>query len=594
MPLAINQGDYVYYTDTSVGDPTGWDWYFLGGSPTGSNFQNPIIQYLSPSSNLGYPVTLNISRGPLTSTATDSNAIIVLPENVYLEINAFPNPSSIDMSTSVSYQITLPPPSPISYYRWVIPGATGFSGGIGYTGPANELTQTINVDDWYTVTGTYAGSTYSTYTTFATVYAYTFFGNIGSSSVQVTFNKNGPDETFNFAEQNLYDPLTVYYTASPTPYLTPVAGLPGNGPVLSFTEGSQEFLNTKFRGHGEVIYYSTSNMDLSSLPPASFGILPLMYVASGAGLNNLGVPFSGWENLPRYTIGQYMLAGDISTFFNDTAYLGDGFGNLSALSQPPRYWTPNQISSIIFETSMASQTSKSLELFTTYQPLASIFGEDGYMGLSGGMGGCCLPAFNLCGAPVTLFLNLEYSPGGQIQSIDPGLTVTIPVVVSDSLINGGNGNSPDGRLVLAQDTSGGTGFASMIQSELDDYFINVLGHPTNDFVKAEASPDYAYKYASSSYDVNVFNGLKITIMRNDPSDPLNPGIPPYLVRITLSDNFSTFPLPTYNQTKAFGTSGVSPGNWTCFAYDYVANPAQLYRPDLPFPYRGFTYGPVPY
>jgi hypothetical protein len=288
-----------------------------------------------------------------------------------------------------------------------------------------------------------------------------------------------------------------------------------------------------------------------------------------------------------------MITEDIATYFSNTLYVGDHTGVLGKLLLPNRFWTESQISSIVFEECIASQTSKNMELFPGYTPLASLFFEDGYNGASGGRGGCCLPSQSIAIGDVIIYIDLYYSGDGSIQNIDPGLTTTISVTISDITINGGFGNSPDGRLVLAQDTGNGPGIASLIQTELDNYFVGNLGNPMNVFMSAEASPEYAFEYALGQYDVNVFNGLKLTIRKND---PINPGGGPYLVKAVLRDNFATsqFMLPAYIKTSAFGFSGPLLGNWTCLGLDYLSNPAQEYQQNLPFPYRGFSYGAIPY
>ena len=48
-PLSVYSGEYVQFTDLSVGNPTSWVWTFDGGTPSSSsNEMNPRIQYNTP------------------------------------------------------------------------------------------------------------------------------------------------------------------------------------------------------------------------------------------------------------------------------------------------------------------------------------------------------------------------------------------------------------------------------------------------------------------------------------------------------------------------------------------------------------------
>jgi hypothetical protein len=225
-----------------------------------------------------------------------------------------------------------------------------------------------------------------------------------------------------------------------------------------------------------------------------------------------------------------------------------------------------------------------MELAIGYLPQATLFGLDGYNGASGGKGGCCLPSSNLAGGDIDLYIDIYYSPDGSIDQIDPGQTYTITVPISNPTINGGNGNSPDSRLILAQDTGSGDGIATLIQTELDAYFISYLGNPFNNYIQASAAPEYAYQYTFGNYDVNVFNGLKLTMLANNPF-----GGPPFIAKVGLRDSFAVnTPIP-YKKTAAFGTVSAYSGIWTCFYYSDLANPYQTTLTSYPGPMRGFSY-----
>ena len=574
MSIAISQGDYIYYQDTSTGAPTGWSWVFQGGTPTGSASQNPVVLYQSPSPYAGYTTTLTVTKDLLVSTKVEASAVYVNPETLYIEISAAP--TLIPMSTNVSYSVTGTTGS-IAYYTWYLPGVTGF------TGPNNILNQNVTLNSWFDATGTEYGSAYSTYSINALVYGTSFLSNTTANAVLVDYSKNGPLEQINFAS-NSYDPLITYYTATKGAVNTGTVGLPGSGWVVDIDCPGGELDNPYFRAQGEFIYYISSSMDIGSgFPYVSNGVITGQLVASSAGFNPLGVPTTGWEYLNRYIIGQYMLPSDIINYFSGHLYFGDISNGLDPLLTL-RGWTESQVLDLVFSTSVASQTSKSMELAIGYLPQATLFGLDGYNGASGGKGGCCLPSSNLAGGDIDLYIDIYYSPDGSIDQIDPGQTYTITVPISNPTINGGNGNSPDSRLILAQDTGSGDGIATLIQTELDAYFISYLGNPFNNYIQASAAPEYAYQYTFRNYDVNVFNGLKLTMLANNPF-----GGPPFIAKVGLRDSFAVnTPIP-YKKTAAFGTVSAYSGIWTCFYYSDLANPYQTTLTSYPGPMRGFSY-----
>lgn len=71
-------GITVQFTDESLGDPTGWNWTFAGGSPATSTDRNPSVTYTTPGV---YDVTLETSNiyGSNTSTVVGYITIVPLP-----------------------------------------------------------------------------------------------------------------------------------------------------------------------------------------------------------------------------------------------------------------------------------------------------------------------------------------------------------------------------------------------------------------------------------------------------------------------------------------------------------------------------------
>ena len=105
----------VSYFDSSTNDPTAWQWYFPGGSPSSSTDQNPsAICYTTPGT---YDVTL-------ITTTVNGNDTLTLPN--YITVNPTPPFPAI---VQVGYTLTS---SPANSYQWQlnsanIPGATNQS-----------------------------------------------------------------------------------------------------------------------------------------------------------------------------------------------------------------------------------------------------------------------------------------------------------------------------------------------------------------------------------------------------------------------------------------------------------------------------------
>jgi hypothetical protein len=287
----------------------------------------------------------------------------------------------------------------------------------------------------------------------------------------------------------------------------------------------------------------------------NYGLFTGQYIASSLAFNALGVPgatgATGWGSLTRYTQGNYMLPGDLGTYFNNIFYFADiqGYGK-SLVSN--RYWTSTQVSNLIFnEFSIGYQSSKALEVafYSGEYPVAYAAELDGAGGASGGYGGACLPAATLVGgSDVKLYLTLRFSTISPcINNIESGYNMTVEVVVSSmSDINAGLGNSPDGTLVFMQDTGAGLGVASLINAALVS---NGNGFENN--IVASASPDYAWMYnIPSGVDPNTFNGLKISIIDND---WLGSGL--FIAAVDLSDNGPWAPYTFWPGVPVAGNPG---------------------------------------
>jgi len=573
MSISITQGDYVLYQDTSLGSPTGRTWNFPGGTPTGATASNPIVRYLSPSST-GFNAKLTITKGAVNTYKEETNIIVVIPENISVTLTSnVAVGTTITMGTSVTYTAVGSTGS-LSYYSWTLAGLAGFTG----TNP-NESTSILS---WLDLTGSDSGATYSTYTSTSSVVFNSFLGNTSSSNTNVTYSKNGGYEPYNY----LTDAYTIganYYYVTNTGVKTGTARMSGSGDIFLVNTNYYAALpidNTQFRAEGENVIYFSSSQDIEFLPQI-YGYYPGQYVASNFAFKTLGVTQTGWGSLSRYTVGNYMIPGDLGTYFSNVFYFADVFAYGKSMTAN-RYWTNDLVDSLIFnETSFGYQSSRALEISIANgnAPTAYAVGLDGANGASGGLGGACLPSATSSGSPtIELNLTIRFSASGSIDTIDPLLDVVVNVIVSDvASMSGGLGNSPDTRLVFMQDTPAGTGVATAINNALV-----ASGYAPN--IVASASPDYAWASGLAgalAYDANTFNGLKIAIIDRGSS-------PPYIAAVDLSDNG---PWPLYaNYPGVPNPIGSVNINWISFNTNRIANPYQLFITSDPQPKRGWEFG----
>jgi hypothetical protein len=436
------------------------------------------------------------------------------------------------------------------------------------------------------LTGSESGATYSTYVSTSSVILTSLLGNTASSSVTVAYSKNGKFEGYNY----LASPFTLglaYYSVADTGILLTALGISGSGNAYRIgTTGSTAPIpinNTQFRAQGEITSYWSSSQDFTMPSNLNYGLFTGQYIASSLAFNALGVPgATGWGSLTRYTQGNYMLPGDLGTYFSNIFYFADiqGYGKTLVSN---RYWTSTQVSDLIFnEFSIGYQSSKALEVafYSGEYPVAYEYELDGAGGASGGYGGACLPSASYVSGTVKIYLTMRFSQISPcINNIDPGYDITVEVTISDILIAGGIGNSPDGTLVFMQNTGTGTGtgVASLINAALVSD-----GNGLENNVVASASPDYAWMYnIPSGVDPNTFNGLKISIINNQWP---NPGSGIFLVAVDLSDNG-----PWAGRRGVPTTATIGKTNWISFNTNRIANPYQIANPGSTGPVRGWYF-----
>ena len=436
MSISISQGDYILYQDISEGSPTGRIWDFPGGTPTGATATNPIVRYSSPS-NTGFSAKLTVSIGSISSSNEKSNLIVVAPENISMTMTSNQT-AVVPMGKGVTYTAVGSTAS-AAYYTWNVAGL----GTPGITTANNQLGAIIY--NWLTLTGSESGATYSTYVSTSSVVLTSFLGNTTSSSVTVTYSKNGLFEPYNY----LASPFTlglIYYLVADTGIPLTALGMSGSGNAYSVNTvtaipSPRPINNTQFRAQGEITSYWSSSQDITMPSSLNYGLFTGQYIASSIAFNALGVPgATGWGALTRYTQGNYMLPGDLGTYFNKIFYFADIQGYGKSLIDN-RYWTSTQVSSLIFnEFSIGYQSSKALEVafYSGEYPVAYESELDGAGGASGGYGGACLPSASYVSGTVKLYLTVRFSTGFPcINNIESGYDITVEVTISDISIAGG-------------------------------------------------------------------------------------------------------------------------------------------------------------
>lgn len=577
MAQQIEQGDYIFFQDTTVGGPPVlWDWYFPGGSPTGSAFQNPIIQYFSPNS-LGYGASLYVEDAfSISSSKTENNAIVVIPENL-AAISLNSSPGNLTLSQNVLYTVT-GPTGKLAYYDWSLPGTGGF------TGPTSQ-TQSLKVNSWLSITGSEFGALQSSFTTTASVIYFSVTGNSVSATRNVTFIKCGTYEEFNLASAtgSFPSPTTQYIQAINTVYTTDAFGLAGSGIVFLVGQPSYPNAIETLSSHvqGENVEFWSSSKDFV-LDGSNLGALStLQLLASKQAFDILGVAYTGWQNLTRYTQGNYMFPYDLSTYFNSAFYVGDFSNSTSSATIISEVGIFNFNSLFFNDAYYASESSVSISGKwtdgTTIFPAAYLEGLDGANGASGPIGLQCLPSRQLVGDDVRLVLTIQNSTDGTINGYVSGADNTINVLISDGATP--TGNSPDGNLFFAQDT-GASGYVSLINAA-----ITAAGFSSN--VEAFASPDYCYKpLVYSSNEGQYFQGMKMVIKNN--VNALNSSYK--IIRVKIESNISSWASP-YNLYPVAGrptNPGTADGNWLGFASEFVSNPYQESN-NASQPFRGFIF-----
>ena len=78
----VINGNQVQYYGSCASNPSGWSWFFNGGSPLTSSQQNPVVNYSAPGQ---YITALSVYGGPNSCSAALSNksdTVVILPTGI--------------------------------------------------------------------------------------------------------------------------------------------------------------------------------------------------------------------------------------------------------------------------------------------------------------------------------------------------------------------------------------------------------------------------------------------------------------------------------------------------------------------------------
>jgi len=577
-PVGIYQGDYLYFYDLSVGSIISRDWYFPGGSPTGSNEFAPIIQYNSPN-EAGYSATLTVSDGALTASVTERNIVIVYPESSSdIQLNIYQNNNPENMSSEVTYGISGSTGSGLSYYTWNIPGVGGF------TGTSN--TYSVTLDDWKVLTGSEYGAVYSTYQGTAQGSITTLSGNTFSDSESITYNKSGVEEYINLCNYPSVTGPTAhnvkYFDIQPVVYydsgseevvggggtvyrLTSSISMPGSGLVLQvFQTPTPIFNNTSFHAQGESMTFYSPSWDIG---PENGGATIGQVVASYSAFNTLGITggiVSNVSGLTRYTQGNYMKPSDIGDNQSYRFYFADVRNQLVYPTQlrSERYWSQDAINVYLNDTSFASVSSRSWETGSTTLP-GIIDHTSAYAGFTSIYGGPGVPFDG--DSSVTFTIQYYGSTNRDLSGSTLLATHNIPLGTGGI---GDRGNSPARTFLLAQDTGYGPGIASKLNTwfsanNLSPYMGATASPYFATYENAQATNGAVYPTPAAGVDYAFpqdFNGIRLSILDDYMTSskgtlPFGLGSNKYLTKIILSGTaYNPDQSTTYNISAWLGLS----------------------------------------
>ena len=473
VQLSINQGDRIYYYDSSRGGISR-QWTFQGGTPATGSASGTDIKYYGVNYS-GYDTGLVVTgAGGITAEAYKSGIVVVYPEifdPAMVITTGIPVDmvSTLFMGKSLTFQVIGTVSSGIDSYSWTIP----------QLGPSNSPTVDYTYTDWYLLTGTYLGSPNSSYITNVTCGVVSVVGNETLLTKQVSFRKMGVTERVNYWPPGTYATSGKYYDCSVMSQRTSALGLGGNSLVIriDFSQYSPRWNNTSFHSTQEAVYLLPNSPDVSS----TYSPVKTNIILNGDVLVNIGAT-GGYSTQPGVMTGNYIVPNDIASRFASKFFITDQSlgGVLTALVDGNRKWNNNAVSDFMENKYYLSGSSKFIELGGFYQttlngatvnlPRADLASGYGYTYNSGNytwdggwptVDGPPIPSewFHGVSIPSSLLL---YNLYNYTVNIDVRLKLrdSAGSIIDDfqfiiSPVNG-EGNTPDLLMITAGETSWGS------------------------------------------------------------------------------------------------------------------------------------------
>ena len=504
--LPIKQGDTIYFYDTTIGEVASYSWVFNGGTPSTSTNPNEYVTF-NGTNESGYSVSFNVtSPSGITVGITKNDIISVSPETISSSFTL--GSSTRLMSQAQSYTSGATASSGISNYSWSIPG-------LGATSGANKNSVSHTENNWYNISGTYAGAVNSLYLATSSLTITSNVSNTSTTNQNISYYKMGPTETYNLDNIGLTGP---YYTPSLMNIDSGQIGLGGSSLVILIDQSSnwygQKFNNGYFHSTGEVLYFYPNTVDVSggtSAIPIRTRIILNKSQLDIAEINYLETPV-------EFTSGSYILPSGIADIFDYSLYITDytttSSNTLTNLINN-RGWEQDSVVELLKNTYYKSTSSKYFETLKSSaiqgQELfkASSYGYD----WSGGYDTSAPSSLTGVMVPSSKFFDDYLGTSGEISvslyiDIYDESETLLDSLKSDISVAGATGNSPDGYLVTAQDSIYGSlrGIAWYIQStiNLSDFSDNIIIESSTNFIPDAANSN------------NNFYGIRVSIM-----DPYN-------------------------------------------------------------------------
>ena len=481
--LPIKQGDTIYFYDTSVGDIASYSWTFGGGTPSTSTNPNEYVTFNGTNEG-GFSVSHSItSTSGITVGVTKNNIISVSPETISSSFTL--GSSTRLLSQNATYTSGATASSGIANYSWIIPG-------IGITSGANLNYVSHIEDNWYDIAGTYAGAINTSYLAASSLSITSNVPNVSLSIQNITYRKMGPIEDYDLANVGLTGP---YYTPTISNQNSGNLGIGGSSLVIEIDQSSSwsgtKFDNQYSHSTDEVMYFCPNTLDVSG------GSTPVpvrtRVILNKSQLDVAGVTYLGLPN--EFTLGSYILPTGLSSIFGYNFYITDytttSQNTLTSLKDQ-RGWDDSSIEEFLKNTYYKSASSKYIETLKTSNLVSRNLFQNGTYGYDWS-GGYYVDPGNQPGVivPSSKFFDDYLGTSGEIEvalSLDvynPRGTLLDSVRCSISS-SGATGNSPDGYLITADDTTYGSqqGIASILQENIDlsDFSRNIKIESSSNFL----------------------------------------------------------------------------------------------------------------